>query len=303
MQPPHSFSSPVFHTGERQLQTQLGVGDRLNALGARAIRPFMPDQHRLFFEQLRLVHLSAVDASGHPWAITRTGARGFMLSPEPSTLHITSRPHSGEPANLDLSAGAKISVLGLEMETRRRNRMNGTIRSNEGDTLTISVDQSYGNCPKYIQPRTALPDQTKVSTFSAGLSLSARDQALISAADLFMLASRAPTLGDDPRDGIDINHRGGRPGFVEVLDADTLQWPDYRGNNFYNSFGNILLDNRVGLQFFDFGSGTTLNINGTAALFDTEADMPPHMGRSVRITIESVTRADGALPLRYAATE
>jgi len=115
-----------------------------------------------------------------------------------------------------------------------------------------------------------------------------------------LIASRAAELGDDPRAGVDINHRGGMPGFVSVLDATTLQFPDYKGNGFYNTYGNIVTDNRVGLQFVDFETGTLLNIKGTAELVEDLNDGElPLMGRGLRITVQTVVRAEGALPLQY----
>jgi predicted pyridoxine 5'-phosphate oxidase superfamily flavin-nucleotide-binding protein len=81
-----------------------------------------------------------------------------------------------------------------------------------------------------------------------------------------LIASRAAMLGNNPRDVIDINHRGGMPGFVTVLDDATIQFPDYKGNSFYNTFGNIVTDGRVGLQFVEFETGTLLNIKGIATL-------------------------------------
>jgi len=308
MHPHLNPTGNVFHDGERQMHARLGVGARMQELGLRVIRDHMPDQHRTFFEMLRIVHLGMVDENGHPWAVTRIGDRGFMLSQDKRSLTIASRPLAGEPAGLDTRPGAKISVLGLEMETRRRNRLNATIRASGGDALQLSVDQSYGNCPKYIQTRVALDDAAPaLPQVTVTPALTDRDRALIRKADILMLASRAPELGDDPRAGVDINHRGGMPGFVEVPDAETLIFPDYRGNNFYNSLGNILLDARVGLQFFDFETGTTLNITGMAEVVETPPTEPaaqlPLMGRSVRVRIGRVTRASGALPLRYALAE
>jgi hypothetical protein len=126
------------------------------------------------------------------------------------------------------------------------------------------------------------------------------DKDQIASADTLLIASRAALLGDDPRAGIDINHRGGMPGFITVLDDNTLQFPDYKGNSFYNTFGNIVMDDRVGLQFVDFETGTLLNIKGTAELVeDLNNGALPLMGRGLRISVETVVRSEGALPLRY----
>jgi len=291
----------VFHEGERSLHQKLNIEERQHELGMRMIRDHMPDQHREFFGMLESVHIGAIDAHGHPWAIMRTGFAGFMASPDDKTLTISSQPLPGEPADLNLTIDAKTSVVGIEFETQRRNRLNTTIDAADGETLSFHVDQSYGNCPKYIQVRTktaAGATTPKAPITSTTLGDAEKDQ--IGKADTLLIASRAAELGNDPRAGVDINHRGGMPGFVSVIDDKTLQFPDYKGNSFYNTYGNIMTDNRVGLQFVDFETGTLLNIKGTAELVeDLNNGELPLMGRGLRITVQTVVRAEGALPLRY----
>jgi hypothetical protein len=193
-------------------------------------------------------------------------------------------------------------VVGIAFATQRRNRLNATIDATQDGTLSLRVDQSYGNCPKYIQMRNKTPSGPATpKTPTTTTTLSAIDKDQIADADTLLIASRAAQLNDDPRSGVDINHRGGMPGFVKILDETTLQFPDYKGNNFYNTFGNILSDNRIGLQFVEFETGTLLNIKGTAEIVEelNDGEMPL-MGRGLRINVESVVRAEGALPLRYA---
>ena len=291
----------VFHPGEQQLQQKLGVAERQHEMGLRLIRDYMPDQHREFFAMLRTVHVGAVDATGHPWAIMRSGDAGFMASPNDKTLRIASQPLPGEPPDLELSVGAKISIVGIQFETCRRNRLNATVTSHAGGLLEMRVDQSYGNCPKYIQVRNPVADAdlAKVVVTESAV-LSPEDTALIVASDTLLIASRAKELGDDPRAGVDINHRGGMPGFVSVLDAATIQFPDYKGNNFYNTFGNVVTDDRVGLQFLDFETGTLLNVKGHASLVEDLNDGAlPLMGRGLRIRVAHVRRSEGAAPIRY----
>lgn len=291
----------VFHEGERSLHQKLEIEERQHQLGLRMIRDHIPDQHRAFFALLESVHIGAVDTSGHPWAIMRTGSAGFMASHDDKTLTISSHPLSGEPDDLNLSIGAKTSVVGIDFATQRRNRMNATVDAAEDGKLSFHVDQSYGNCPKYIQIRNktpAGPTTQKIPITSTALSEADKDQ--ITKADTLLIASRAAELGNDPRAGVDINHRGGMPGFVRVLNDTTIQFPDYKGNNFYNTYGNIMTDNRVGLQFVDFETGTLLNIKGTAELVeDLNNGELPLMGRGLRITVQTVVRAEGALPHRY----
>ena len=291
----------VFHEGERSLHEKLEIEERQHELGLRMIRDHMPDQHRGFFAMLESIHIGALDADGHPWAIMRTGVTGFMASPDDKTLVISSRPLTGEPEDLDFKVGAKASVVGIEFETQRRNRLNATIDAAEDGKLSFHVDQSYGNCPKYIQIRHKTPAGStipKTPVTTDALTDAGKNQ--ITKADTLLIASRAAELGDDPRAGVDINHRGGMPGFVTVLDDKTIQFPDYKGNNFYNTYGNILTDNRVGLQFVDFETGALLNIKGTAELVeDLNNGKLPLMGRGLRIAAQSVIRAEEALPIRY----
>ncbi|MEP3232282.1 MAG: pyridoxamine 5'-phosphate oxidase family protein [Hyphomicrobiales bacterium] len=291
----------VFHAGEQSLHEKLDISERQHQLGLRMIRDHMPDQHREFFASLSSVHIGALDSSGHPWAVMRVGSAGFMASSDEKTLNISSSPLLGEPADLDFSVGAKVSVVGIEFETQRRNRLNATIEAEEADTLALHVDQSYGNCPKYIQIRTkASATATQPAHIEASTTLSEVDKAQITRADTLLIASRAAQLGDDPRAGVDINHRGGMPGFVTVLDDNTIQFPDYKGNSFYNTFGNIVTDNRVGLQFVDFETGTLLNLKGTAVLVeDINNGELPLMGRGLRIHVDIITRVEGGLPYRY----
>lgn len=290
----------VWHKGERALHAKRGVEERLHQLGLRMIRDHMPDQHREFFETLSAVYLSAIDESGHPWAVTRIGAPGFITSPDEHTLEIKSTRLPSEPEGLDLSVGAKISVVGIQFETQRRNRLNATITAADSDVIRMRADQSFGNCPKYIQIRNRTTDATagaKNREQGSKLDQDAHNQ--IVRADTLLIASRSATLSEDPRKGVDINHRGGMPGFVRVLDDKTIEFPDYKGNNFFNTLGNITTDDRVGVQFIDFEDGTLLNVQGRAGLLNLPEAEAPRTGTLVRIKIESFTRTRQAIPHRY----
>ncbi len=56
---------------------------------------------------------------------------------------------AADPVNL--AVGQPVGGLGLMMHNRRRNRVNSTVARREGSCVTLHVDQSFGNCPKYIQ--------------------------------------------------------------------------------------------------------------------------------------------------------
>ena len=97
---------------------------------------------------------------------------------------------------------------------------------------------------------------------------------MIARADTFLVASRSrPQSGE--AGGPDISHRGGRPGFVAV-DGDTLTIPDFRGNRYFNTLGNLLGEPRAGLLFIDFERGDLLQLQGT-----TEIDWSGGAGRLI----------------------
>lgn len=296
----NSAQASVFHEGEKSFHKALGIEERMDELGKRMMRDHMPDQHRDFFAQLPMIHICALDENGHPCAILRTGNPGFISSPDEYTLIINSIPLAGEPENLQLGKGSKISIVGVEFATRRRNRLNATILSHQDNKLEMRVDMSFGNCPKYIQIRNMFPPEkieTKPEVFHSK-SLSETERKIISSVDTLFIASRSPVINDEPKNGVDINHRGGNPGFIEILDDETIQFPDYLGNNMFNTFGNIVGDPRIAIQLIDFESKALLHIQGRAEIItlDGKFDGNPDMGRRVQIKIENITIATDALP-------
>lgn len=297
-----SMQNSNFHEGEKSFHRALGIEERMDEIGNRVIRDHMPDQHRDFFTQLPMIHICALDKNGHPCAILRVGAPGFISSPDEFTLVINSTPLMGEPADLQLVEGSKVSVVGVEFATRRRNRLNATISAHENNQIEMKVDQSFGNCPKYIQIRNMFPpEETDVnSEVETVKTIGENERKLIGSIDTLFIASRSSKIDSEPKNGVDINHRGGNPGFVEILDEQTIQFPDYLGNNIFNTFGNIVGDPRVGVQFIDFESGTLMHLHGLAEVITLEGefDRNPDMGRRVKIKIETITTATNALPFK-----
>src|SRR5262245_53448854 len=131
-----------FHPGERALQERTGFRERMAQIGSRLIRDAMPDQHREFFAELPFVVIGAVDRAGAPWASIVAGEPGFVRSPDPRTLTLAARPRPGDPLAEGLAAGAPIAVLGIQLETRRRNRANGRLASAGERGFAVAVEQS-----------------------------------------------------------------------------------------------------------------------------------------------------------------
>jgi predicted pyridoxine 5'-phosphate oxidase superfamily flavin-nucleotide-binding protein len=71
----------------------------------------------------------------------------------------------------------------------------------------------------------------------------------------------------------DCSFRAGPPGFVQVLDARTMRYPEYRGNGVMASLGNILENPHVGMVFLDFDQERIgLHVNGTARIVEADGD-------------------------------
>ena len=300
-----------WHAGERSLQRLYGVAERMAIVGSRVIRDFMPEQHRAFFSSLPFVVVGSVDGAGRPWASLLEGPPGFMRSPDPRRLEIDRGLAVGDPARDGLVEGGAVGLLGIEFATRRRNRMNGRVRDLREGGFAVEVEQSFGNCPQYIQRRDLLPPAVVAAARPAierSDSLDAEAAALIEAADTFFVASHADPEddpdGDPARRSVDVSHRGGRPGFVRV-DGDRLTIPDFPGNLHFNTLGNLVARPRAGLVFVDFATGDMLQLSGRTELVidDPEIDLFGGAERLWRFDVESVVRRRAALGLRLRLIE
>ncbi|GAB1577762.1 pyridoxamine 5'-phosphate oxidase family protein [Bordetella petrii] len=292
---------PAWHAGETYLQEQIGVADRMRAVGQRVVRDYMPDQHREFYAQLPFIVLGSVDGIGDAWATMLSGRPGFMASPTPTTLDIAAQAGAGDPAGAGLQAGAPVGLLGIEMHTRRRNRMNGIV-SHAGSGLRVEVDQSFGNCPRYIQLRdwhfARDPQQPFAAPREDLPALDPAARAMIEAADAFFVASYADRA---ERRQVDVSHRGGKAGFVRVSDDGLLTIPDFDGNLFFATLGNFVLNGKAGLIFVDYERGDVLQMTGDAAVLLDSPEIAAFQGAERLWTFRArcIVRRRGALALRW----
>lgn len=259
----------TYHGGEVAVQKQAGVREVAERL-SRIIRPFMPDQHREFFEQLPFLVVGLVDEQGRPWSTLCVGDPGFVRSPDETTLQIASSPLLTQALGLQQNVGDKIGLLGIELPTRRRNRMNGVIAEAGDGRFAVQVEQSFGNCPQYIQTRAIETREIAVDQAVAGIerteTLTDEIAAFIEHADTFFISSRTSRFSAQASSGIDASHRGGRPGFVRAGPDGVLSFPDFSGNRLFNTLGNIADDGRVGMLFADFAAGDLLLLTGRASI-------------------------------------
>ncbi|MBK7951356.1 MAG: pyridoxamine 5'-phosphate oxidase family protein [Deltaproteobacteria bacterium] len=326
-------TAPLWHAGERRLQAAHGVAERMAVVGPRVIRDFMPDQHRTFYSALPFLVLGSVDGEGRPWASLVEGPPGFVRSPDPRALEIDRALDPDDPASAGLASGAAVGLLGIELATRRRNRMNGRVTRLDEAGFAVAVEQAFGNCPQYIQRRELVPATAHAPNGASATSAEALSdlddaaRATLAAADTFFVASYVdgdgdgdedgaglptdPSLGearsgadaaiDRPHRAVDVSHRGGRPGFVRV-EGNRLTIPDFAGNLHFNTLGNLIANPRAGLLFVDFDSGDLLQLSGRTGIVTDARAVASHPGaeRLWWLEVERAVRRRSALGLRFA---
>lgn len=204
---------------------------------------------------------------------------------------------------MNLQSRGELGMLVIDLSTRRRMRFNGKGMFGPEGGIFLLVDQVYGNCPKYIQARRPTPDEAPApparppQRFRA---LTDRHKAWIADADTFFIASF------HPGSGADASHRGGSPGFVRVLSDHGLVFPDYPGNNMFNTLGNIAAYPLAGLLFVDFGKGDLLQLTGRANLAWDRETVAAYRGAQdavVAFEVDEIVESPGGSPMRWEFVE
>ncbi|MFS4582782.1 pyridoxamine 5'-phosphate oxidase family protein [Phaeobacter sp. C3_T13_0] len=289
-----------FHDGELQAQIRAGVGDVATWAGG-FIRDFLPDQHRTFHTSLPFLVVSGADTSGRTWVTMVDGAEGFVTSPDPQTVTLDTDIDATDPLFQAFQTGTDIGVLGIELASRRRNRFSGRIRAG-ANGYTIDIYQTFGNCPQYIHERTwTRAAKNAVVNAQYSDALTNAQIALITASDTMFVGSGHNGRPGAASNGFDASHRGGAPGFVHILDGTHLQIPDYAGNNFFNTIGNLVSNPRIGLMFVDFDTGGLLHVSGRTTIdWDPKGFHDPDALRVINVEIDAVLERSGAVGLRWA---
>ncbi|MEE6178228.1 pyridoxamine 5'-phosphate oxidase family protein [Mycobacterium sp. 050134] len=114
--------------------------------------------------------------------------------------------------------------------------------------------------------------------------LEPRTAALIAATDSFFIATVTPTGWPY------VQHRGGPTGFVHVLDAATIAFADYSGNEQYVTVGNLDADDRVALFFVDYPTRTRVKVYGRARIVERSAE--PDLIERLLIVRQGAVHAD-----------
>jgi predicted pyridoxine 5'-phosphate oxidase superfamily flavin-nucleotide-binding protein len=254
-----------FHEGEIQIQREAGE-EKIGTMNGAIISKRIMSGALPFLRQQAFVVIGSRSNDQSLWCSVVFGFPGFLSSDDGYSLTID-RTGLGiqvnDPLWENIDLDAAVGLLVIDLRSRRRLRVNGTISRLTPEEIVLSVAEAYPNCPKYITRRDLRVSQARhvlPLAASTGVQLGEDQMALFNRADMLFLATAHPTAG------LDASHRGGPAGFVEVAGPHTLRIPDYPGNGMFNSLGNLAVDPRIGLAVIDLERRRSLQVTGTAAI-------------------------------------
>ncbi|GFF57997.1 conserved hypothetical protein [Aspergillus udagawae] len=325
-----------WHPGEASIQRQLGYATAISSRW-NAVENQLREQHQIFHtSKLSFMPLTTADSDGRPWAgivAGSTGQVGFVESPDVKTLVFRARLWEGDPILETLKeweflhgdpvenrkAGERFLTagLGIEFSTRRRNKFAGRIEGVKAMTerdyvFGVEITEALGNCPKYINVRQLnLHPYTNPQIAYQSLHMTPTEKLpdevidMITSADTVFIASiytSDPATAAKFPSHAGMNSRGGLPGFIRVKPSDrrTVVLPDYSGNRFMSTLGNIESSGLAGLTIVSFTTGDILYLTGNA-----KNQIGPSalgiMSRHASITVVGITGftfVRNALPVR-----
>jgi len=279
----------VFHAGEVEVQARLRAREDAERVG-RMVSSEIPPGVLSLLRRQRMAIAASLDEQDRPWASLLTGPAGFIQAADDHLLRLAVTPSPDDPLTSNLRARPELGLLVIDTGTRQRARFNGRgLLRSEG--VFLLPREVYGNCPKYIQRRRLVGEsETKAGRVQHSTSLDEHARGLVARADTFFIATW------HPEGGADASHRGGRPGFVRVRGDRSVEFPDYPGNNMFNTLGNLAGHPRAGLLFVDFENGDLLQVTGR-----TRIQWEPE--RAVHLEVEEVRATPGGSPLRFELLE
>lgn len=290
----------TYHAGELAVQARAGVQDEAQRL-AKMIGSVIQPAAQEFLKHQQFAIAATVEENGRVWASLLTGEPGFIQPLSEQMVRIDATPISGDPLRENLLFRDEIGILVIDLANRRRLRLNGKAQV-QPDGLCAYTKQVYFNCPKYIQLRhleASVTEAYEVNGIQRSKTLTEEQQRWIAQADTFFIASF------HPEGGADASHRGGNPGFVRVVNAKELVFPDYSGNNMFQTLGNISVHPHTGLLFIDFETGSTLQLTGKASVVWDAERIAEFSGaqRLVTFQMDEVIAIAGTSPLRWRFVE
>ncbi|KAL8786650.1 MAG: hypothetical protein Q9213_002679 [Squamulea squamosa] len=309
-----------WHEGELSMQEKLHVPHQDNPTS-----PFLTPNAARLLPQVPLLALGTLDDAGRPWTTLLGGEAGFVRSLGQSIMGIktlvdpTHDPvinilldgkHEGDTKEHEKDSRV-VSGLGIDLVTRSRVKLAGRLMvgalgntSTQGGAdateaqIVVKVEESLGNCPKYLNKKDITPTLPMPALVSTKLPLPAEAIKLLAKADIFFISSShgGLTMGT--------NDRGGPAGFCRILQNDhtstVLVYPEYSGNRLYQTLGNLQTTPKAGIVVPDFDNGDVLYLTGTTEILigDEAAALLPRSNLAVRVQVEDACFVHDGLAFR-----
>ncbi|MFB2898488.1 pyridoxamine 5'-phosphate oxidase family protein [Aerosakkonemataceae cyanobacterium BLCC-F50] len=286
-----------FHSGEIAVQTRAGVREDAERIGQVICNTVKPAALSFLGTQ-QMAIASTIASNGTIWASLLTGSPGFIQVLNDQIIQIQHTSNYIDILHQNLEKNSAIGLLVIDLSNRKRLRLNGNIKMYQSEMFQVKIQQAFFNCPKYIQTRyleTSAIAELPPPEIHQRNTLNSADESWINQADTFFIATANSTQGADA------SHRGGYPGFVQVINFQTLLFPDYAGNNMFQTLGNLAQNSQAGLLFIDFEQGHTLQLTGEAViLWNTELlSTFPGAQRLIKFAINRVVETRNATTLRW----
>ena len=223
--------------------------------------------------------------------------------------------------------GHMVSALSIHLEERGRVKLYGRMVAGAASTLpdtpkpssdsegtaaevqlVLKIEQSLGNCPKYLNKKKIISNTPSPRLISTSSILDPEAIDLIHRADLLFIASA------HEHEDMDLNHRGGPAGFIRVSNpppissdndaasqaGSVIVWPEYSGNNLYQTLGNLVSTPRAGICIPDFESADVLYLTGTTEVLvgDDAAGVIAKSNLAVKLTVTGSRYVKNGLPFK-----
>lgn len=309
-------ASAQWHAGEEEMHKRMRVPHTDNPT-----QPYLTPHATNILARSPLMALGTLDGEGRPWTTLWGGEAGFSQPVAQSIIGVKTTVNRdldpvlkmllGDIADGEVyqekGVGKMVGALGIDLETRRRIKLYGRMAAGAlsateeglGEVqLVVKIEQSLGNCPKYLNKKHIIPHLPKPKLVTDNLPLPKAAINLIERSDLFFISS------SNHESDMDTNHRGGPPGFVRILsnneDGLTLVYPEYSGNRLYQTLGNLESTPQAGLVFPNFNTGDVLYITGKTEILAGKAatDLIAHTNLAVKIKVEGARFVADALSFR-----
>lgn len=312
-----------YNEGEDRMHKLLSVPDHDNPTST-----MLTPQAAFMLQRAPLLAIGTLDSQKRPWTSLWGGHPGFsehLGGGIIGTRTIVDGVHDpvvqalvGDAEKGEMVPGEQkmISGLTIDLMTRKRvkifgrmvagcvgevdveyedgiERKEGAPKKQDQIQLVQKIEQSLGNCPKYLNQYEITPALVTSELVSQASTLSPEAKSLILKSDMFFLSSS--TLED-----MDTNHRGGPTGFVRILSDTEIVYPEYSGNRLYQSLGNLQMDPKIGMSFPHYETGDVLYTTGEAKILigSDAAAVLPGSNLAVKINIDEARLVKTGLPFR-----